>query len=98
MNKVNTDLHNLLSADFDLIQTLDEDALLATLAIQIEHLIQTDFSRLLHILYRADVDQERIKEQLNKVRGEDAALVIAQLYLERQKAKIHTRQQYGNAH
>ena len=60
----------------------------------VNHLIVSDFSRLVQILYRADVSEEKIKNQLKATANIDAAEIIAGLFLQRQLEKIRSREQF----
>lgn len=53
----------------------------------INELIQHDFNRLLSILYRIDVDEEKMKRALKEQPNRDAAEIICELMIERQAAK-----------
>ena len=59
----------------------------------INYLIQHDFSRLVQILYRADISESRLKEMLAENPGHDAGLIIAELVVEREREKIFSRLQ-----
>jgi hypothetical protein len=60
----------------------------------INELINHDFKYLLFLLYRIDVSEERVKTLLQANAGENAAAIIADLIIERQKQKILSRQQF----
>lgn len=60
----------------------------------IHKLIETDFHRLLTILYQIDVSEEKIRELL-KQKDQLAGEVIADLIIERQKEKIGLRKKYS---
>ncbi|MGO3109515.1 MAG: hypothetical protein ACTIJ8_13700 [Sphingobacterium sp.] len=66
------------------------------LAGYLDGLIQSDFNRLLNILYRIDVSEEKVKRALaenqNKV---PAGQVIAKLLIERETEKIKLRAKYS---
>jgi hypothetical protein len=70
------------------------DDLRQVLAKHIAHLLDKDFQRLISILYRIDVSEEKLKDQLAKNTGRDAAIIISDLIMERMLQKIKTRQQY----
>lgn len=62
----------------------------------IDDLIRNDFHRLLSILYRVDISEEKLRTKLaenkeNKVRS---AEMIAQLFIEREEEKILSRAKY----
>jgi hypothetical protein len=59
------------------------------------YLLENDFQKLLQILYRADVDQDKLKVSLENSTT-NSAQVIADAYLERQKAKIETWKKYSS--
>lgn len=59
----------------------------------INYLIQKDFQKLLTILYRIDVSEEKLKTMLSGS-DEDAGRIIADLIIERQIQKIKSRQQF----
>lgn len=63
-----------------------EDARLL-LQQHINNLIQHDFNKLLAILYRIDVDEDKLKCALRQQPGRDAAEIIAELMIERQAGK-----------
>lgn len=65
------------------------------LTIFINDLIQNDFQRLVTILYKIDVDENRLKRILKEKEGKDAAVIIAELIIERELQKIETRKQFG---
>lgn len=63
----------------------------------INHLISTDFSRLLNILYRVDVEEKKVKAALadnDNDAGKSAGHIIAALLVERQVEKIKVREEY----
>jgi hypothetical protein len=66
------------------------------LRIRIDELLQKDFARLINALYRLDVDEEKLKNQLNNQPATDAAELISKLIIERQLEKLQTRWQQGN--
>jgi len=64
------------------------------LAGLIEQLLQNDFARLINILYRLDVDEQKLRTELNKNPHADASQVIANLIVERQIQKLATREDF----
>ena len=62
---------------------------------KINDLINTDFQKLVSILYRMDVSEIKLKQLLNEKAGTNAALIIADLMIERQAEKIRSRQQFN---
>jgi hypothetical protein len=80
----------------DLIKVGDEQIVQSPswyydLITAINHLIAFDFNRLIQVLYRADVSENKIKKQLENNKDADAATIIANLLLERQLQKIKTK-------
>ena len=65
------------------------------LSLHLNHLIKTDFDKLVAYLYRIDVSEEKLKVMLQQHSGEDAGNIIAALIIERQEQKLKTRQQFG---
>ena len=64
------------------------------LAEKIDQLINTDFQKLVLILYRMDVSETKLKQLLNENPGTNASLIITDLMIERQEQKIISRQQF----
>jgi hypothetical protein len=83
----------------DMAIDLPENILLneaaALLAVYINKLIETDFHKLISILYRLDVSEIKLRKLLEENTGSDAGLIIADLIIERQIQKIKSRQQFG---
>src|SRR6187401_3314378 len=61
---------------------------------KINELINTDFQKLVSILYRMDVSEKKLKQLLNENQGTNAALIITELMIERQEQKIISRQRF----
>lgn len=57
----------------------------------INEMISTDFERLLSLLYRIDVNEQKLKSMLQEYKGEDAGKIIAALIIERQRQKLESR-------
>lgn len=72
-----------LSEDFNLPVTNDQEQLAKALAEGINQLIQTDFTRLINMLYRIDISEKTLKETLEQQADEDAGPLIARLIIER---------------
>ena len=78
-------------------QSISSNDLVQKLSEFINHLIQTDFQKLVSILYRADVSETKLKLLLGQNSGRDAAPVIAKLIIEREQQKINSKSQFtGN--
>lgn len=60
----------------------------------INHLINTDFEKLVFYLYRIDVNEAKMKQLLQQQQGENAAQLIARLIIDRQLQKIKSRAEH----
>jgi len=62
-------------------------------------LIRDDFSGLVRLLYRIDINEERLKRLLQSQTGSvtDAGRIIARLIIDRQLQKIESRRAYGKS-
>lgn len=78
----------------DLPEKISFEELKERLAEHINQLIQKDFSKLVSLLYRIDINEPRLKALLNENRESDAGKIIADLIIERQLQKIKSRQQF----
>jgi hypothetical protein len=83
-----------LSEDFNLPVTNDKEQLVKALAEGINHLIQTDFTRLINMLYRIDISEKNLKVTLEQQADEDAGLLMARLVIERLLQKQQMRAQF----
>ncbi|KQN35167.1 hypothetical protein ASE92_11130 [Pedobacter sp. Leaf41] len=88
-------LIKIINKDFDLPDELSESQLRETLVEAFAYLVDNDFPKLVQILYKADVDQYKLKELLENIEGKSSAEVIADAYLARQMAKIETWKKYS---
>ncbi|QDW25457.1 hypothetical protein [Pedobacter sp. KBS0701] len=88
-------LITIISKDFDIPDNLSESQLRAAMVDAFAYLIDNDFPKLIQLLYKADVDQYKLKELLETVEGSGSAEVIADAYIARQKAKIETWKKYS---
>jgi hypothetical protein len=74
--------------------TLDEEELHQQLSVYIGQLIETDFQKLVNLLYRIDVSETKLRSFLTDNPDSDAASIIAGLIIERQLQKIKSREQF----
>jgi hypothetical protein len=58
---------------------------------RINEWINNNFEHLLFMLYRIDVHEDKVRKLMAEHKGENAAEVIADLIIERQRQKIETR-------
>ena len=67
------------------------------LAEYLDYLVSTDFNKLLRLLYRIDVSEEKAKNALaHKKADETNGYILAKLLIERETEKIKYREQYKN--
>jgi paraquat-inducible protein B len=69
------------------------EAFTQELSDYINHLLNTDFEKVVSLLYRIDVDENKIKMLLQNT--SNSSLTIAQAIIERQLQKIKSRQKYS---
>ncbi len=58
---------------------------------KINNWINNDFEHLLYLLYRIDVHEDKVRKLMQEHKGENAAEIITDLIIDRQKQKIETR-------
>ncbi len=78
----------------ELSPSIDMDELYKKLKEYCNHLIKTNFEKMVGILYRIDVNETKLKQVLNQNPDEDAGEIIAHLIIERQLEKINTRKKF----
>jgi len=88
-------LIKIISKDFDINENLTDNQLREAMIDAFAYLVDNDFPKLIQILYKADVDQYKLKELLETAEGRSSAEVIADAYMERQMAKIETWKKYS---
>lgn len=86
----------LIIAQLSLLHNADiDEPAKASLIESINYLLLHDFCRLVHILSRVDVDEKKLKGLLLQHTNTDAAIIIAELLIERnrqkQQVKKHTQ-------
>ena len=98
MTQLNTDLIPMISESFglDIKENVSGEELVTILSSHINLLIETDFQKLVSILYRIDISESKLSQVLKDNPGTDAGSIIAELMIERQLQKIKSRQQFGN--
>ncbi len=60
------------------------------LIVLINELINNDFPSLVQLLYRIDVDENKLKQNLKHHEGADSASLIAEMIIKRQLQKLKT--------
>ena len=73
----------------------DLEALHYKIAHLVQHLLQKDFNRLLHILYRIDVEERKVKEAMLAEEPEVISERISRLILKREIQKAEIRFRYS---
>ena len=96
--KMHTDLISDInkSLELSLPGNISPDELKRKLTLHINHLINHDFEKLVSLLYRIDVNENKIRQALKQKEGENAAGLIADLMIERQLQKIESRKKSAN--
>jgi hypothetical protein len=77
----------------------DEDALkdkllFDSLSRAINELAKSDFEKLISLLYRMDIDEQKLRYHLKLNKDSNAGDIIASLMIERQLKKIESRKKY----
>ena len=90
-----TSLLKIISKDFEISEDISESQLRNSLIKTFEYLVEDDFQKLLQVLYKADVDQYKLKELLENTDGKSSAEIIADAYIERQMKKVETWKKYS---
>lgn len=70
---------------------LEKEDIREKLAAYINHLLLNDFNRLIRILYRVDVSEQKLKQLLVDHPQTDAAVLISNLIIERELEKARSR-------
>ena len=81
------------SLQIDLQSNISLELLKEKLSYHISHLIQTDFQKLIFVLYKIDVSEKKLKKLLKENADGDTGKIIAELIIEKQLQKIKSRQQ-----
>ena len=88
-------LAKMVGKDFELPEEMSEAQLREALVRAFEYLVEDDFPKLVQILYRADVDQDKLKKLLESAENASSGEVIADAYIARQKAKLEIWNKYS---
>ena len=79
----------------DLAEKISFEEIKEKLAEYINHLISHDFQQLIMLLYRVDVNENKLRSFLKENQNDDAGNMIAQLIIERQLQKIKSRKEFS---
>ena len=82
--------------EVDSLPSKDLEALHYKIAHLVQHLLQTDFNRLLHLLYRIDVEERKVKQALLAEEPEIIAERLSRLILKRELLKAEIRFRYSS--
>lgn len=75
-----------------LSEPADFEAFVLELTRAIQYLIDKDFEKLMHLLYRVDVNEQKVKQAFSLEK--EVARELALLVIEREKQKVITRAKY----
>lgn len=76
------------------LETLQSAGYIEQLVAYINDLVLNDFNKLLQLLYRIDIDENKLKTNLSRQEGRPAAVIIAEMIITRQTEKIISRKNY----
>lgn len=88
-------LCRIIGNDFELEDELSAEQLRVKMVHAFSWLLDNDISKMMQILYRTDVNEERLKSLLIGRSQLPSAEVIADEYISRQLQKIETRKKYS---
>lgn len=88
-------LCRLVDKDFEVDDILSEELLRKRLVEAFAYLLDNNVSKMMNILYRTDVNEEKLKALLVSNADLPSAEVIADAYINRQKEKVETRKKYS---
>ncbi|AMP99437.1 hypothetical protein AY601_2548 [Pedobacter cryoconitis] len=88
-------LCRIIGNDFELEDELSAEQLRGKMVYAFSWLLDNDISKMMNILYRTDVNEERLKSLLISSSQLPSAEVIADEYISRQLQKIETRKKYS---
>lgn len=78
------------------LQSFNDSEGIKILAAHIDHLVVNDFSRLIYLLYRLDISEEKLKQLLQQ-HSVSAGTVIAILMVERQLQINESRKHFTSS-
>lgn len=91
-------IQNGLELQLEEIQLEDYDALLHTLEEMLSWLLERDEQRLLQLLYRIDLGEEKLKKSMLENEQESLASLLAKLIIKREAQKVLIRNHYAQKH
>jgi hypothetical protein len=91
-SEINQVLHYLLAYGLPVKENLySYTDLLHHIADYVDYLINTDFNKLVQLLYQLDVSEDKVRKLLKEQTDEPASNSIAKLIIVRQQEKIQMR-------
>jgi len=91
----NRELITQIATEYGLAPAEESSSLnIQMLADAINELLNKDFQKLVSILYRMDISEAKLRLLLKDNPGSDAAMIIANMMVERQAQKIKSRSQF----
>jgi hypothetical protein len=88
-------LKKIISNDFEVDEGWSADVIREKMIYAFSWLLDNDISKMMNILYRADVDEDKLKSLLVSRSQLPSAEVIADEYIKRQMQKVETRKKYS---
>lgn len=90
-------MNKLMSHEFpEVLEKYSENDLENQLAIYINELIDKDFNKLVNLLYRIDISEQKLKIALqNEDKTISSSKTIAKLIIERQLQKLEFRKKFS---
>lgn len=89
-------LRIIIGKDFELEEEIPEEIIRQKMVYAFSWLLDNDISKMMNILYRADVDEDKLKSLLVSRSQLPSAEIIADEYISRQKQKVETRKKYSS--
>jgi len=87
-------LTQIIGKDFEMDEAWSAEMIREKMVYAFSWLLDNDISKMMNILYRADVDEDKLKSLLVSRSQLPSAEVIADEYLKRQMQKVETRKKY----
>src|SRR5215212_1283420 len=76
------------------LSVFEKQELKTQLTDYINYLLLHDFNKLVQLLYRIDINEQKLKQIVQENPQTDAAILISDLLIQRQEEKIRTRQSF----
>jgi len=76
-------------------EKFSEEQLIKKISVQLLSLLRYDHQKVIQLLYRYDVDENKAKNAFKLINDEDIAEALAQLLVQREMQKIELRKKYA---